>query len=48
VAYAVEGGVEYEIALSGDASVRAIDGVLVIAHSSAVLALSNVRPVEGQ
>lgn len=48
VAYAVAGGHEYEIALPGDASVRAIDGALIITHPSAVLALSNVRPMEGQ
>lgn len=48
VAYAIEGGAQYEIALPGDASVRAVDGALVITHDSAVLALSHVRPMEGQ
>lgn len=46
VAYAIEGGAQYEIALPGDASVRAVDGTLIITHDSAVLALSHVRPME--
>lgn len=44
VAYAVEGGHAYEIALPGDASVVAEDGVLKISHPSAVLALTQVQP----
>lgn len=48
VAYAIEGGAQYEIALPGDASVRAEDGALIVTHDSAVLALSHVRPMEGQ
>jgi hypothetical protein len=48
VAYATVGGAQYEIALPGDASVRAVDGALIITHDSAVLALSHVRPMEGQ
>lgn len=48
VAYAIQGGAQYEIALPGDASVRAVDGALQITHDSAVLALSHVRPMEGQ
>lgn len=44
VAYAVEGGHAYEIALPGDASVIAEDGVLKISHPSAVLALTQVQP----
>lgn len=48
VAYATEGGAQYEIALPGDASVRAEDGALIVTHDSAVLALSHVRPMEGQ
>lgn len=44
VAYAVAGGHEYEIALPGDASVIAEDGVLKISHPSAVLALTQVQP----
>lgn len=47
VAYAIEGGAQYEIALPGDATVRAVDGALVITHASAVLALTDVRPWEG-
>jgi len=47
VAYAIEGGAQYEIALPGDATVRPIDGALVITHASAILALTNVRPLEG-
>lgn len=46
VAYAIEGGAQYEIALPGDASVRAEDGALIVTHDSAVLALSTVRPME--
>jgi hypothetical protein len=48
VAYAVEGGAQYEIALPGDASVHAVDGALIITHSSAILALTDVRPMEGR
>lgn len=46
VAYAIEGGIEYEIALPGDATVRAVDGALVITHAGAVLALTQARPME--
>lgn len=45
VAYALQGGAQYEIALPGDATVRAIDGALIITHDSAILALSSVRPM---
>lgn len=44
VTYAVEGGHAYEIALPGDASVHAVDGVLTISHPGAVLALVQVQP----
>jgi hypothetical protein len=47
VAYALEGGAQYEIALPGDATVTAVDGVLTISHPSAVLALTQTRPMEG-
>lgn len=47
VAYAIEGGAQYEIALSGDATIRAEDGALIITHASAVLALTQARPMEG-
>lgn len=46
VAYATEGGAQYEIALPGDATVRAVNGALVITHASAVLALTQARPME--
>lgn len=46
VAYAVEGGAQYEIALPGDATVRAHEGALIITHASAVLALTQARPME--
>lgn len=45
VVYAVEGGTEYEVALPGDATVRAVDGALVVTHSRPVLALTIVRPM---
>lgn len=45
VAYAVEGGTEYEVALPGDATVRAVDGALLVTHSRPVLALTIVRPM---
>lgn len=45
VAYAVEGGAQYEVALPGDATVRAVDGALVVTHSRPVLALTIVRPM---
>lgn len=48
VAYALQGGAQYEIALPGDATVRAEDGALIITHSSAVLAMTQYRPMEGQ
>lgn len=47
VAYAIEGGAQYEIALPGDATVRAVDGALVITHDKPVLAMGQVRPMEG-
>jgi hypothetical protein len=47
VAYAVAGGAQYEIALPGDATVRFADGALIITHASAVLALTQARPMEG-
>lgn len=47
VAYAIEGGPQYEIALPGDATVRAVDGALVITHDKPVLAMGQVRPMEG-
>jgi hypothetical protein len=47
VAYALEGGAQYEIALPGDATVRFADGALIITHASAVLALTQARPMEG-
>lgn len=46
VAYAIEGGHLYEIALPGDASVIAEDGILKISHPGAVLALVQARPME--
>jgi hypothetical protein len=46
VAYAIEGGAQYEIALPGDATVRAVDGALIITHASTVLALTQARPME--
>jgi hypothetical protein len=46
VAYAVEGGAQYEIALPGDATIRAHEGALIITHASAVLALTQARPME--
>lgn len=47
VAYATEGGAQYEIALPGDATIRAHEGALIITHASAVLALTQARPMEG-
>jgi hypothetical protein len=46
VAYATEGGAQYEIALPGDATIRAEGGALIITHASAVLALTQARPME--
>jgi hypothetical protein len=46
VAYATEGGAQYEIALPGDATIRAEGGALIITHASAVLALTMARPME--
>lgn len=46
VVYALQGGARYEIALPGDATVRAIDGALVITHSSAVMAMTQFKPME--
>jgi hypothetical protein len=47
VAYATEGGAQYEIALPGDATIRAEGGALIITHASAVQALTQARPMEG-
>lgn len=46
VAYAIEGGAQYEIALPGDATVSAVDGALLITHDKPVLAMGQVRPME--
>lgn len=46
VAYAIQDGHVYEIALPGDATVIAEDGVLKISHPGAVLALVQARPME--
>jgi hypothetical protein len=46
VAYATEGGAQYEIALPGDATIRAVDGALIITHAGAILALTQARPME--
>lgn len=47
VAYATEDGTQYEVALPGDATIRAVDGALIITHASAVQALTMARPMEG-
>lgn len=47
VAYATEDGMQYEVALPGDATVCAQQGALVITHGSAVQALIQIRPMEG-
>lgn len=46
VAYATEGGAQYEIALPGDATIRAEAGALIVTHASAVTALTQARPME--
>jgi hypothetical protein len=49
VAYEIEGGGLFEIALPGDATVRMDDGVLIVMHTQgAVKALVQARPMEGQ
>lgn len=47
VAYEVQGGAQYEIALPGDATIRAHEGALIITHASAVMALLQCKPMEG-
>jgi hypothetical protein len=47
VAYATEDGTQYEVALPGDATIRAHEGALIITHASAVQALTMARPMEG-
>lgn len=48
VAYSV-GGHAYEIALPGDATVRAVDGALIITHSlGPVVGIVQTRPLEGE
>lgn len=48
VAYSV-GGHNYEIALPGDATVRAVDGALIITHSlGPVAGIVQARPLEGE
>jgi hypothetical protein len=45
VAYALEDGTAYEVALPGDATIRADDGVLIIMHTqSPVKGLVQTRP----
>lgn len=46
VAYATKDGVLYEIALPGDATIRAENGALIITHASAIAALTQARPME--
>jgi hypothetical protein len=46
VAYAVEGGAQYEVAVSGDATVVAEDGALMVLHpKKPVLAIVRVTPM---
>lgn len=47
VAYTLADGERYEVALPGDATIRAVEGALLITHASAVLALTQARPMEG-
>lgn len=47
VAYATEDGTQYEVALPGDATIRAEGGALIVTHASAVQALTMARPMEG-
>lgn len=47
VAYEIQGGARFEIALPGDATVSAENGALVITHSSAVTAMTQFKPWEG-
>lgn len=46
VAYELQDGTQYEIALPGDATIRAHEGALIITHASAVTALTQARPME--
>jgi hypothetical protein len=47
VAYATEDGTQYEVALPGDATIRAEGGALIVTHASAVQGLTQARPMEG-
>ncbi len=48
VAYGLEDGTQYEIALPGDATVRLDDGLLIVHHTqSPVKGLIQARPMEG-
>lgn len=44
--YVLASGETYEVAIPGDATVRALDGALTITHGSAVQALIQIRPME--
>jgi hypothetical protein len=49
VAYELEDGTAFEIALAGDATVRSTDGVLIVMHSqSPVRGLVQYKPMEAQ
>jgi len=46
VAYELQDGTQYEVALPGDATLRADDGVLILAHTqSPIKGLIQVRPM---
>ena len=47
VAYSLEDGTDFEVALPGDATIRAVDGALIITHTSPVKGLTRARPMEG-
>ena len=47
VAYALASGETCEVALPGDATIRAVDGALLITHGSPVQGLIQARPMEG-
>jgi len=46
VAYATGGDEEFEVVVPGDATVRAVNGALIITHERPVLALVQTRPME--